>query len=151
MYNRYIPQPDGSYRRSRMQETQSFSPAPPPRREPCLPERETVPTRPQQPEAYVPEKPKSSPPQKRPMNQRSRQRPQQPAPCPPPRQNSRPPRQEPCAEQRDNSVGSFLRQLLPQNFDTQDLLVVILLLLMAGDSSEDNNSALLTLALYLFM
>ena len=148
MYNRYIPQPDGSYRRSRMQEAQNFSPAPPPRREPCLPEVEAMPIRPQQPEACAPEKPKPSPPQKRPMNQRSRQR---PAPCPPPRQNSRPPRQEPCAEQRDNSVGGFLRQLLPQNFDTQDLLVVILLLLMAGDSSEDNNSALLTLALYLFM
>ena len=44
-----------------------------------------------------------------------------------------------------------MRNLLPKNFDTADLLVVILLLLMAGDCREDQNSALLTLALYLFM
>ena len=49
------------------------------------------------------------------------------------------------------SVGSFLRGLLPKNFDTGDLLIVLLLLLMAGDCKEDQNSALLTLALYFFM
>ena len=52
---------------------------------------------------------------------------------------------------KDTSVSSFLRQLLPKDFDTGDLLVVILLLLMAGDCKEDQNSALLTLVLYLFM
>ena len=45
----------------------------------------------------------------------------------------------------------FLRQLLPKDFDTGDLIVVLLLLLMAGDSEEDRNSALLTLALYFIL
>lgn len=49
------------------------------------------------------------------------------------------------------SVGSFLRQLLPRDFDTGDLLIVLLLLLMSGDCAEDQNTALLTLAIYLFM
>ncbi len=46
---------------------------------------------------------------------------------------------------------SFLKQLLPKNFDTGDLFIVLLLLLMAGDCDEDKNTALLTLALYFFM
>ena len=48
-------------------------------------------------------------------------------------------------------MGGFLKQLLPKNFDTEDLLVVLLLLLMAGDCRENQNSALLTLMLYLFL
>lgn len=48
-------------------------------------------------------------------------------------------------------IGNFLRQLLPKNFDTADLMVVLLLLLMAGDCPEEQNTALLTLALYLFL
>jgi hypothetical protein len=47
-------------------------------------------------------------------------------------------------------VDGFLRQLLPKDFDTGDLMVVLLLLLMAGDCPEDQNTALLTLAIYLF-
>lgn len=46
---------------------------------------------------------------------------------------------------------SFLRQLLPKEFDTEDLLIVLLLLLMAGDCQENQNTALLTLVLYLFL
>lgn len=49
------------------------------------------------------------------------------------------------------SIGGFLRQLIPKNFDTGDLIVVLLLLLMAGDKPEDQNTALLTLALYCFL
>lgn len=45
----------------------------------------------------------------------------------------------------------FLRQLLPKNIDTGDLLVIALLLLMAGDCQEDKSTALLTMALYLFL
>ncbi len=45
----------------------------------------------------------------------------------------------------------FLKQLLPKDFDTGDLMVVLLLLLMSGDCADDQNTALLTLALYLFM
>ena len=49
------------------------------------------------------------------------------------------------------SVGSFLRGLLPQNFDTEDLMVVLLLLLMSGNSGKDQNAALMTLVIYLFL
>jgi hypothetical protein len=45
----------------------------------------------------------------------------------------------------------FLRNLLPKEFDTGDLLVVLLLLLMAADREEEKPNALLTLALYFFM
>jgi len=62
-------------------------------------------------------------------------------PAPPRQKNSREP----------TNVGSFLRQLLPKGFDTEDLLIVLLLLLMSGDCKEDQNTALLTLVLYLFM
>ena len=50
-----------------------------------------------------------------------------------------------------DSVTGFLKQLLPKDFDTGDLIVVLLLLLMAGDKPEDKSTALLTLALYCFL
>ena len=116
MYNRYIPQPDGSYRRSRIQDT----PPPPPKPEPRHPVTDTVP----------PVIPSRQP------NERS-----QPRPIPPrPRKNMEP-----------AGIGQFLRQLLPKDFDTEDLLIVLLLLLMSGDCQEDQNTALLTLVLYLFL
>lgn len=77
---------------------------------------------------------------------------EQPCPgCP----NRRPPRHpagsQPRREPTSRDTASFLKQLLPQNFNTEDLLVVLLLLLMAGDCREDHNYALLTLVLYLFL
>jgi len=90
MYNRYIPQNDGSYRREQMPD----------------------PARKQNPPPQAP-------------------------PCPPTKEIA--------------GIGSFLRQLLPQNFDTGDLFIILLLLLMAGDSEEEKGNALLTLAFYLFM
>lgn len=111
MYNRYIPQPDGSYRRSRMPEPkpQGSAPRPPvPEPPPCAPEVH----------------PEPSPP-----------------PAPPPR------RQPP----KHSDASSFLRQLLPKDFDTGDLIVILLLLLMAGDCEEDRNNAILTIALYFLM
>ena len=126
MYNRYIPQPDGSYRRSHQPEPQQ-------------------PRRPQNQQRPQQQKPQACPP------------PEKPAPCPAPQEpcapeEPRPHRSEPrrpaCQGQ---SVTSFLRQLLPKDFDTADLLIVLLLLLMAGDSQEDQNNAMLTLVLYLFM
>lgn len=48
-------------------------------------------------------------------------------------------------------AASFLKRLLPRDFDTGDLLIIVLLLLMAGDCAEDRNTALLTLVLYLFL
>lgn len=101
MYNRYIPQSDGSYRKNRVQEQR---PAPPPRPSP----------------APAPQKQED------------------PRPCPP-------------ANSRGGSVGGFLRNLLPKEFDTGDLLIVLLLLLMAERCEEEQNTALLTLALYFFM
>ena len=102
MYNRYIPQPDGTYRRNRMQD-----------------------------------------PGRRPN----------PAPCqsPPPPRPPAPPGSPPCRERQPLTLRpeGFLRQLLPRDFDIEDLLVVLLLLLMAGE--EDSGNALLTLALYLFL
>lgn len=100
MYNRYIPQSDGSYSRRSVQ-SPNQSPPPPPRQE-------------------------------RPVNP-----PETPAPAKIPIKH-------------DNALG-FLKQLLPKEFDTGDLLIVLLLLLMAGDCEEEKNNALLTLALYFFM
>ena len=129
MYNRYIPQPDGSYSRRQMPEQQK--PSPPqaqwkPEPPPCPPQQ------PQQPPCV---------PKPRPAGQYHR-RPQ----IPQPKQE----RTETCHSQ-GGSVTDFLRQLLPKDFDTGDLLIVLLLLLMAGDCQEEQNTALLTLALYLFM
>ena len=115
MYNRYIPQPDGSYRRNRIQE-----PVRPPERQP------------------------PPPPVREP----------EPAPCNgcihniPPRRPA--PKREPCRKE-NGSIGSFWKQLLPKEFEIEDLLIVLLLLLMAGDCQENQNSALLTLVLYLFL
>lgn len=96
MYNRYIPQPDGSFRRNPMPEQKS----PQQRQTPRPPAAPTIPVAP------IPQPPKSEP------------------------------------------IPGFLRQLLPQGFDTGDLIIVLLLLLIAGDSQENRSNALLTLALY---
>lgn len=96
MYNRYIPQQDGTHKRNRIEEPQKQPPPKPPLQE---------------------------------------------APPPPPYHTVPP----------TGNIGSFLRQLLPKDFDTGDLIVVLLLLLMAGDKPEDKNTALLTLALYCFL
>lgn len=112
MYNRYIPQSDGSYQKNRMPDKAK---PPDPRSDQRRPQAAPI--------------PKSTPPS-----------------CPPaprPRQV----RAEPAAPL---GIGSFLKKLLPKDFDTEDLLVILLLLLMSQDC-EDQNSALLTLALYLFL
>jgi len=118
VYNRYIPQPDGTYRRNRMQDS-----------------------------AKPPEPPKAPPPPIPPREPEV-------SPCSSCIHHSPPRRPQPPREPRPNGhtgVGSFLKQLLPKDFDTEDLLVVLLLILMAGDNPENQNTALLTLALYLFL
>ena len=117
MYNRYVPQADGTYHRSRMPDNVPSPPEPP---------RPPVSPPPQIP----------CPPQEPPRR-----------PVPPPRPRPRPQHRE----QDNGSIQNFLKQLLPKDFDTGDLLVVLLLLLMSGDCQEDQNTALLTLALYLFL
>lgn len=124
MYNRYVPQSDGTFQRCRVGD-------PPPHEEPPCKE---PPPSPPEPDACAPVSPQMQSSQRR--NQR--------APFYPPRQERR---QEP----QSGNVLQFLRHLLPRDFDTGDLLVVLLLLLMSGDCQEEQNTALLTLALYLFM
>ena len=98
MYNRYIPQQDGTFRRKQEPDTPRPTPPNPP----------------------VPEGPQFT-------AERGPQIPQ------------------------GGDIGSFLRRLIPKDFDTGDLIVVLLLLLMAGDKPEDKNTAMLTLALYCFL
>ena len=76
--------------------------------------------------------------------------PQTAKPTPPPCPEPEPPH---TCHRKENagSSGGFLKQLLPRDFDTGDLIVVLLLLLMAGDCEEDRNNAILTLALYFIM
>ena len=112
MYNRYIPQPDGSYRRNAMQE----------------PRHNQQQRQPPQRSAPIPPPP--------PM-------PQRPAAPPPPIPQTHSPQPQP--------IPGFLRQLIPQGFDTGDLIIVLLLLLIAGDSQESRSNALLTLALYFIL
>lgn len=123
MYNRYIPQPDGSYRRNRMPESNQTAAHRPQPQQPCPSP---------QPE---PEPPKPVPPQRRPCQQQRSHRPTTP----------------PKEPHGDTSINSFLKRLLPKDFDTGDLIIVLLLLLMAGDCPDDRNNALLTLALYFIM
>ena len=118
MYNRYIPQPDGTYRRNRIQDADK-----------------------------PPEKPAPAPPQ---MPARE----PEVTPCSNCKHNRPPRRPAPPRDPRsieNTSVSGFLKQLLPKDFDVEDLLVILLLLLMAGDGQENQNSALLTLVLYLFL
>jgi len=124
MYNRYIPQSDGSFQRSRLPEQIPASPQP---------------TRNPAPAAQNP--PPATPPPPVFTPQPRAQFRQRPTRSPHPSVDSH----------RDSSVLSFLRQLLPKDFDTSDLMIVLLLLLMSNDCTEDQNWALLTLALYLFM
>lgn len=134
MYNRYIPQPDGSFRRKQVSEMQANSAKP-----------------------MTPKSPSNQQPQKQepvPAAVSNRPRNGQPSPAHRPTHNtSSSPRRQEHRQYASPSVpvGSFFRQLLPKDFCTEDLIVVLLLLLMAGDSQKDQNSALLTLALYLFL
>lgn len=128
MYNRYIPQSDGTYRRNRVAEAR------PPAGQPCPPGR---PAPPRQEAPHPPEKnPPACPPPSCP--------PREEAPCAPGPQG----RQE---QPVHAGAMGFLRRLLPQGLDTGDLLIIVLLLLMAGDCAEEQNTALLTLGLYLFL
>lgn len=134
MYNRYIPQPDGSFRRKQVSDMQASSAKPmmpkaPPNQQP---QRQISDS------AIAPNRPRNGQPS---AAHRS------------PHSASSSPRRQEYRQYAPTSlpVGSFFRQLLPKDFCTEDLIVVLLLLLMAGDSQKDQNSALLTLALYLFL
>lgn len=116
MYNRYTPQPDGTYKRKTVQ-MQNHINKPPIPKETHSPIQDTLPPPP-------------------------------PSDIPKP---GRPPKQKNPSHQPEISAGAFLKDLLPKNLDTGDLLIIILLLLIAADGHDDHGSALLTLALYLFL
>jgi len=118
MYNRYIPQPDGSYRRNRIQDVSK----PPEKQAPLQP---------------PPPVPSPEPPHPQCNNCVHHSAPRRPA--------------QDYRRRENTGVSSFLKQLLPKEFDVEDLLVVLLLLLMSGDCQENQNTALLTLVLYLFL
>ncbi len=65
--------------------------------------------------------------------------------------NPPPQRSGGICENQAGSVSNFFKGLLPQNFDTEDLIVVLLLLLMSGKNNSDQNAALMTLGIYLFL
>ena len=108
MYNRYVPQSDGSYQRRPCKDSPHNTIQPPPG-------NTTAPV---------------SPP-----------------PPPPPKKL---PDQRPHSQEHAGA-GTFLKNLLPGDFDTGDLMILLLLLLIAGDCPEDRNTAWLTLALYFFL
>lgn len=48
-------------------------------------------------------------------------------------------------------IGEFLKRILPENLDIEDLIVILLLLLISQNENKDSNQALLTLGAYLFL
>lgn len=127
MYNRYVPQADGSFRRSSVQEEASSSQA------------HII-----QPEPEPKQDKKIIQPSEESNNNQSKQMKKMPMRSPYPQQAV-------SREPQSGSIGSFLKGLLPQNFDTEDLIVVLLLLLISGNNSNDQNAALMTLGIYLFL
>lgn len=121
MYNRYVPQPDGSYLRNRMQESHRN------------PEHST------QPAPIVPAPDCSIGTQECCSS------------CPTRNLQRKNTHHRQKAPVQNVGVMNFLKQLLPKEFDAEDLLIVLLLLLMTGDNREDQSTALLTLVLYLFL
>ena len=119
MYNRYIPQSDGSYRKNVVPGKEPPCQSANIHQEPPLPTQSTP----------VPPIIHANPP-KQAAQRRS------PKPLPP---------------AASDSIPQFIKQLIPKDLDTGDLLVIVLLLLMAGDCKEDRSHALLTLVLYLFL
>lgn len=137
MYNRYVPQPDGSYRRKQVRDPQPSVPV-----QKQEPRKEEDPCEEKKPEC--PPEPCQAPPETHGNEHKA-----------PPEthrnEHKAPPKRPKEPSKQASSAFSFLRNLLPNDFDTGDLLIVMLLLLMAGDCEDGQNTALLTLALYLFM
>lgn len=127
MYNHYIPQSDGSFRRNSVPEPNRRQS---PRPQPSHPNPPTQQPRPE-PQTPKPEQ-HAYPPQ-------------------PPRQQP-----EPCGEQsescRDPSgMFSFLRRFFPKDMDSTDLIVIVLLLLLCSEEGDGDLAPLLTIALYFLL
>lgn len=126
MYNHYIPQSDGSYRRSTVPEGS----------------RRNSQQRPQQSQQHQP--PSQQHPEPPPQRPKPEPIPEPPTLCPPPK------RPESC-QNSGEGILSFLKGLLPRQIDTADLLVILLILLMNRDEEQDSFSPMLTLALYFLL
>jgi len=145
MYNRYIPQPDGTYRRKRMPEpiteskhtlseqnsgVENSNPSSVNvSQEMPVDECQITPTCAYEEKKHI---------LHHPIKQHTRNRQDKP-------------HNRHSNISQDKSIAGFLQNILPSDFDTSDLLIIILLILMAGDCQEEQNSALLTLALYLIL
>lgn len=128
MYNHYIPQSDGSFRRSYVPENSRRSrPAP-------GPQIQQKPSAPPQP-----------PPDPEPAD----------VPCETKETHEQPPQPSKCqpapVKEKGQSPFSFLRSLLPKDIDSTDMIVIALLLLLSGEDGESDLSPLLTLALYFLL
>lgn len=126
MYNRYVPQSDGTYQRNRLPDSIPRKMAEQPTKQ-----GSKIPPEPEKPQCSSLEVPCCQNTTR--IAHHHKLKPQ------------------PRKQNIDTSIPVFLKQLLPSNFDSGDLLVVLLLLLMSGDCAEDQNTALLTLVLYLFL
>lgn len=136
MYNRYVPQSDGTFRKSRVPEVQKAAP-----RKPSPP--------PKPPEKPGLSRPLGKPSARPPMTYR--RQPPRPGSCLNKPADPVPEKGEACTQGKDGGLGSFLRQLLPKGLCTEDIFVILLLLFMCGDNEEGKNNALLTLVIYLFL
>lgn len=145
MYNRYIPQPDGSHRRTQCPDAPRSVPHPQQVQRERQAEEPTPPCPVPAPEAACGEEPKKT------VQLPTRPIRKQRYTAPSARKNPSGKCQSPAPNTGSGNGSAFLRQLLPKDLDTGDLLVIVLLLLMAGDCPEDKENALLTLALYLFL
>lgn len=108
MYNRYVPQSDGSFRKNQLPDAQ-VSKSPEPNQDP-----NSI-----------------------------------PSPVPPQPQAGNPPPRN-IAPHPGGGMGNILNGLLPQSFDTEDMIIILLLLLL-GNGGKDQNATFLTLVIYLFL
>lgn len=123
MYNHYIPQSDGTYRRNHVPENGYRQP-----------QRSAAPSQPQ--------------PTQPPREELKQERPTEP----PRREDQQPHCEGKCTfgQSLNQSPLSFLRRLLPKDIDSTDL-IIILLLLLSNEDEDDDVAPLLTIALYFLL
>lgn len=135
MYNHYIPQSDGSYRRSSVPDPPRQQQRPPQQRQERQErqekhERQERQEQPRQKQENLPAPP---PPQHAPQCQQQR-------PCEPA-----------CPSQPSRGLLSSLRRLLPKELDTFDLVIIALLILLSQEDNDGDLAPLLTIALYFLL
>lgn len=136
MYNRYIPQSDGTFRKKSVPD--------PPKNSAIQPRKQVHPPLPQEKTMCndMVRKPHLSPPMKYRCGHKNE--------CSP-KTSSDHREASACSVGSDGSIRSFLYSLLPNGITTEDILVILLLLLMCGENGAGKSNLLLTLAIYLFL